>query len=389
MSGVVGARLGSGSAAGEGEAQDGALDGAELPEQRPGVVGQGVAFAEVLDPGRDLGVAGAGHVGKEVVLDLVAEVAAHHVKERTALDVRRADHLADVERTARLTGHFVFGEGVGLVGEVPAEDDHVGPHVADHVGREVRRQRAFEAAAAGERGEGEVVLDGLPARLAAHALELVPSRRPRLLPAPYGSEVEVVHRHAPFEDRGQQHVVERLQQVDRVPFLVRVDPHDLVAEVAVLAQDVGVGVVDVVVGVLPRLRGGRGVPVPVQGVDLGIVHPVPLAVHDVVADLHVLQDLAQRQQRGAGDPRGFVARGDQQQAAEHDEPAVHLDHARDVAPVAIAEVLEDLVVDRVQFAAERIELLRAQPGEWAVGHGWHRAVSSRLTGRSPRHLPGR
>ena len=115
--------------------------------------------------------------------------------------------------------------------------------------------------------------------------------------------------------RHQEQVVERLGEVDRVPLLMRVDPHDLVAEVLVLAADVRVGVVDVVVRVLPRLGGRCGVPVPGRRVDLGVVHPVPLAVEDVVADLHVLEDLGRRVRGRAGHPGGPVARAEQQHAA--------------------------------------------------------------------------
>ena len=97
-----------------------------------------------------------------------------------------------------------------------------------------------------------------------------------------------------------------------MPLLLRVDPHDLVAEVLVLAADVGEGVVDVVVGVLPGLGGRGGVPVPGRGVDLRVVHPVPLAVQDVVADLHVLEDLRRRERRRPGDPGRPVAGGEQQ-----------------------------------------------------------------------------
>ena len=196
-----------------------------------------------------------------------------------------------------------------------------------------------------------------------------------------------------------------------MPLLVRIDAHDLVAEVAVLAADVGVGVVDVVVGVLPRLGGRRGVPVPGRGVDLGVVHPVPLAVHDVVADLHVLQDLGQREHRGPGDPGRPVARGEQQHAAEHHEPAVHLDHAHDVAAVAVAELGEDLVVDGVELPAELLDLLVASGARagfrsslgigFLAGRG-HRAIStgpsgaltqvrtiSPLAARTPRRCAGR
>ena len=102
-----------------------------------------------------------------------------------------------------------------------------------------------------------------------------------------------------------------------MPLLLRVDPHDLVAEVLVLAADVGEGVVDVVVGVLPGLGGRGGVPVPGRGVDAGVVHPVPLPVQDVVADLHVLEDLRRRERGGAGGPGGQVVGGEQQRPREH------------------------------------------------------------------------
>jgi hypothetical protein len=314
--------------------------------------------------------------------------------------------------------------------EVPAEDDRVGPDVAHDVGREVRRQRRAEAlrrerddrrrrlgaAAQSPRGalaQGrppagvdagvhrrgrqrtderprEVVLDDLLAALAQHAPDLAPQLRLGLLAVLDRLEVEVVRGDAPLEEGGQHQVVERLQQVDGVPLLVRVDAHDLVAEIAVLAADVRVGVVDVVVRVLPRLGGRSRVPVPGRGGDLGVVHPVPLAVHDVVADLHVLEDLGHGEQGGAGEPGRPVARAEQQHAPEHHEPAVHLDHAHDVAPVAVAELGEDLVVDGVELAAELLDLLVAEPRERALDHAGHPAPSVvGVTGRSRWGLRGR
>ena len=88
-----------------------------------------------------------------------------------------------------------------------------------------------------------------------------------------------------------------------------------------------------------------------------VVHPVPLAVHDVVADLHVLQDLGRRQGGGAGGPSGRLSAASSSARADHREAAVHLDHALDVAAVAFAEVGVDLVVDRVELAAELLDLL--------------------------------
>ena len=66
------------------------------------------------------------------------------MEERAALDVRRAEQLAHVPAAAGLVRGLLLGEGVGLVGEVAAEDDRVGPDVADDVGGEVRRQGLLE-----------------------------------------------------------------------------------------------------------------------------------------------------------------------------------------------------------------------------------------------------
>ena len=199
-----------------------------------------------------------------------------------------------------------------------------------------------------------------------------------------GLDVEVVEGHAPLEERHQQHVVERLREIDRVPGLLRVDPHDVVAEVAILAADVGERVVHVVVRVLPRLLGRCRVPVPGRRVDLRVVHPVPLAVHHVVADLHVLEDLGQRQHRGPRHPRGLEARREQHDARRDQEPPVHLDHRVDVLRVALAELAEDLVVDRVELLGELLDLLGRQALERAFdlrGHGTpQRSISTGPSG---------
>jgi hypothetical protein len=84
-----GAGLGRGVPPGKARAQDGALHRAELCEERSGVVGQRVALAQVLDPRCDLGLSAARHVGEEVVLDLVAEVAAPDVEQRAAVDMAK------------------------------------------------------------------------------------------------------------------------------------------------------------------------------------------------------------------------------------------------------------------------------------------------------------
>src|SRR5215213_3413780 len=72
--------LGPRLAARERQAQDRALHHSELLMERPGVVGQLVALADLAHLGSDLAVARRGHVGVQVVLDLVAQVAADHVE---------------------------------------------------------------------------------------------------------------------------------------------------------------------------------------------------------------------------------------------------------------------------------------------------------------------
>ena len=152
----------------------------------------------------------------------------------------------------------------------------------------------------------DVVLDELSTCLAGDALEIAGQILERLLAAPDGLDVEVVQRDTPFEERHQEHVVEGLRQIYRMPLLARIDAHDLVAEIFVLAADVGVSVMHVVVRVLPGLCGRGRVPVPYGRVDFRIVHPIPLPVHDVVPDLHVLENLGDAEARGTSHPGGLA-----------------------------------------------------------------------------------
>ena len=51
---------------------------------------------------------------------------------------------------------------------------------------------------------------------------------------------------------------------------------------------------------------------------------------------------------------------------------MHLDHRLDVDRIALAEVVEDLVVDRVELLAELLDLLVGQPRQRAFdGLGTH------------------
>ena len=170
--------------------------------------------------------------------------------------------------------------------------------------------------------------------------------------------------------------VERVAQVVGLPRLVLVHAEDAVADVTVLAEDVGVGVVDVVVGVLPLLAGADGVPLVHARVQAGVAHPVVLAVHDVVADLHVVEDLGDAQRADGQRPgRGQV----EQRAAGALEGALGLDDAADVVGVGLAEVGDHALADRVELGAELLELLGAEP-VGAVADGGDRGLGG-LGGR--------
>ncbi len=373
--GTVGARLRPSLSARERQPGDGPLDHSPLLKERSGVVGQFVALADVLDLRRDVRVPSAGHIRVQVMFHLVAQVAAHQVEQWSAVDIGGTDELTDVPAAASLVLHFFLAEGVCLIREVTAEDDGIRPDVTNDVGGEVRGHRRQERAldpaepavqqcrgatilaepcgatqlgrqtrplalgqpatrgqlrqrerTGADDGPAHVVLDELLACLDADALEILDEILDRLLAASDGFDVQVVQRHAPLEERHQQNVVERLGQVRGVPLLPRIDTHDLVPEILVLAANIGVSVMHIVVRVLPRVRGGGGIPVPHGRMDLRIVHPVPLTVHDVVADLHVLEDLRDPEAGGARQP-GRLAGGSEQQHPSRDQQlALGCDH---------------------------------------------------------------
>ena len=161
--GVERSRLWAGPAAGKREPQDRSLHHPQLLGERTGVVGEAVALADVLHARRDLAIAAARHVGKEVMLDLIAEIPARHVEERAALDVGGADQLANVPTAPRLILDLLRCEGVRLVGEMAAEDDRVGPDVSHEIGRDVRPDGAAKRRPSLAQGPARRLRDALAA----------------------------------------------------------------------------------------------------------------------------------------------------------------------------------------------------------------------------------
>src|SRR5215218_3852395 len=231
-------------------------DAAELLVQRSAVVRQPIALADLAHLDRQLAVAMRRDVREQVVLDLVAEVAAHDVEELAAGEVCRAEQLAHVPLPARLALALLLGELVRPLGEVAAEDDHERPHVAHGVGSHVPRERR-RCARAGEQREQRVVLQRLPAALLPDRLQHLALVAPLRLAGIELLDLEVVQRDAPLEEQRQQHRIGRVTQVVRMPLLVLGHPQHAVADVAVLAENVRVRVMHVVVRVTPLLRRAR------------------------------------------------------------------------------------------------------------------------------------
>src|SRR6478752_5210728 len=340
----------------------------DLTRQRARRVGQAVPAEEVLHLRGDLLVAVARQVREEVVLDLEAEVAGHEVHGLAAADVGRTEHLAQVPLAAGLADDGPALEGLDAFREVAAHDDRVGPQVADEVGRGVGGERVDERRPRQQRVD-DVVLRHLVADLLQR--HLGPRPEVGVLSALLGGEVlaqlEVVGRDAVLEEAGVDEVPQRLGQEHRVPALVLVDAHDAVAEVVVLADHVGEVVVQLVVRVLPLLGGGGVVPLPGGRVNLRVAHPVPLAVHDVVPDLHVLDDLGDREAGRADDPGGREHRHEQEGSAAELQLALGGDDLADVGRVVGSAGVDDGLPDGVELDTDLLDVLGGEVADRVVG----------------------
>jgi len=114
-------------------------------------------------------------------------------------------------------------------------------------------------------------------------------------------------------------------------------------------------VVSKIVGVLPHRGRRRRVPLPGARVDRRVSHPIPLTVHDVVADLHVLEHLGQRQQRGAGDSRRGEPGTEEKRPPSELKLALSRDDAGDVRAVAVAQVGAHGIANAVKLAGKGTE----------------------------------
>ena len=97
--------------------------------------------------------------------------------------------------------------------------------------------------------------------------------------------------------------------------------------------------------------------------DFGIVHPVPLAVNDVVPQLHVLDDLGDLPVLSIPARRAILLLlANKREAPEGGQPALQLDRATDVLRIAFAARFFDVCTDCVQFRGQILDVLRTQVG---------------------------
>jgi len=290
-----------------------------------------------------------------MVLDLMAQVAAQEVEGRAAGQVARAAELAHVPGASRFVFERGLRERLDVGREVPAEDDAERPQVPCEVRREVAREDRQERGT-GEHREEDVVLRELTQPLPQHGSELAAELLGRHLPAHDALELEVVQRHAPLEEHRETHRDRRLDQVQWVPPLRREEAQEAVADVSIASLDVRERVMQVVVRVAPGLAFARVVPLVRVAAQRRLVHPVVLAVHDVVAELHVVDDLAEREEAGTGEPRGRQPAEEEQGAAADLRVAHRRLHPADVLRLALAEARDHLAANLVELRSDRVEL---------------------------------
>ena len=169
-----------------------------------------------------------------------------------------------------------------------------------------------------------------------------------------------MQRDAPLEDNCQQERAQRSRQIAALPLLIAADTDDAEPEVFVHPDHVGEYVMPVVVRI-PPLRGGADhVPLPRIGVDLRVVHPIPLPVGDVVTELHIVDAFGGEQRRRADSPPDFAPAAENGQPGGDFEASLKTYDALDVCAVLGAERRLNIATDFLQRLRERFDVRVAQ-----------------------------
>ncbi|CAO5177583.1 hypothetical protein FAIPA1_30315 [Frankia sp. AiPs1] len=270
---------------------------------------------------------------------------------------------------------FLLGEGPGAAGKMTAEDHGVRPDVPGDVRSQVARQHGEECRA-GKQRKYDIIFPALTGGLPEGVAEVVQGLVQGLFPAPGSIDLHVVERDSPFEDDREGEVVQRLSQVDGAPRLLGSHPEQAVPDVPVSTENVCIGVVNIVVRIFPLGGGRREIPFPGGGVDMGVAHPVPLPVQNVVADLHVLENL------GEGEHRRTCQPCRRQQGRKHHHPAAGLqsalsrDHPSDVPGVVLSSAREELRAEAVKLLAKFLDFTGAERGRYCHPSAPYRSMST-------------
>ena len=165
--------------------------------------------------------------------------------------------------------------------------------------------------------------------------------------------------HAILKAQRQRQIRQRLKPVPGFPALRVGQAQQGIAQIAVFAQDVGVGVVHHIMRVPPLLAIAGNVPFKLLRIQAGVARPVVLAMHDVVADFHVVQDLCIRQSQHAGHPAEGPEAKMQQGATADLAGAADADHLANVIDIRLAKIVHHAGADRVYLAFKFVDLSAA------------------------------
>ena len=361
-----------------GQRGEGPGDERHRVEQRRLVVRQPVPPRDPPHLGRDAALHGRRQVGEEVVLDVRVEAAVEDahvgaVLERHLLGEHPLDVGVELGAGQEVPGRpdlalvvlvgGLLGAGVGeeleLAGVVFDKDEEQHRHVAAHPAEVVGEQGRQCAAGAGLAGAADVALERVPGGDRGRRAQRV--RAEEAVAVDAAGHVGQEERRGLRGARGQGRDDRHLAQVVAVPLLAVLPAQQAVAEVVVLAHDVGVGVVPGVVHGLPVVHVHVEVPAVATRVVLAVVRQVVVAaVDDVVAELGELQEPVQRLEQGGAAHGAGAALAQQLPPARVDRAAVGGD-APDVRQVGLADLVLGAGVERLEVVRE------ARDGEGAGG----------------------
>ena len=313
------------------------------------------------------------------MFDLVAEVARQNMKQRPAIEVAGTAQLTQVPVATALADHRFLAEHRCLLGKVTAENHREGPQVADQVGHGITGEHCQGIGTDQQRQQRkeQIILAPLAQYLGVELFDQRTHFGLAQLALVDLVQTQVLDRHRVLEQQRLDRHPQRLPAVERLPALLGKQPHHAITNVIIHTQHIGPGVVHMVVGVPPEVARPGDIPLIAAPGKLGVIHPVVLAVHDVMPQLHILQNLAQAQQQGAEQPGRRKPTKHQQATSTPAAEPHRCANATDIAGVRLAKIGQGALAQRIQLMAECIQLGSGQVTVSAHG------VTSQVKDRFP------